>query len=239
VLRAVFIALLLVNLLYFAWAAWLRAPEPVVVSNPPKAPRLLLATEAPPPPPKRCVSVGPFPDIAAAERAATVLQEGGYEPVQREEQGKIVDGYWVFLPSPANARAEQRLLERLRRGGVRDAYPIDDAAIGRAISLGVFSDPERARTQASRVSRLNVEAQVSPRERETVVRWINFQLRTDAPELDASAFQIGGTQLEMRACPAIVAAPGGDAAAAPDASAGATGESVQDAEAGAPAAPQG
>ncbi len=214
-LRIVFIALLLVNLIYFAWANWLRPPTPTIASTPPSAPRLLLASEASPLPPKRCVTVGPFPDVAAAERAAKVLLDSGYEPTQREEQGKIVDGYWVFLPSPGDSRSEQRLLTLLRRGGVRDAYPVDDATIGRNLSLGVFSDPERARTQAARVSRLGVEAQISPRERDALVRWIDFRLRSDAPDLDAAAFQIGGTQLEMRACPAVGSVRTAPATAAP------------------------
>jgi hypothetical protein len=234
-MRVAFAVLLLVNLLYFAWAAWLK-PQPVeVVSVAPPAPRLILASEAPAAPPTRCVTVGPFDNAEAVQQATQILVEGGYQPATRGGVARVLDGYWVSLPSPGVGREEQRLLQRLRRGGVDDAYAIDDANLGRRVSLGIFSEKERADTQAARASRIGVEAEIAPREREQNVTWVDFQLRTDTPEISQSRFKMGAQEVEFRPCP-TAAEP---AASSEPTAAGTTGgpEPAQGPAADAPQAP--
>ena len=45
----------------------------------------------------RCVSVGPFNDLARAARGAALLRERGFNPRQRAEQGEMWNGYWVYV----------------------------------------------------------------------------------------------------------------------------------------------
>src|SRR5262245_27835666 len=45
----------------------------------------------------RCVSVGPFNDLARAARAAALLKEREFEPRQRAEQGESWEGFWVYV----------------------------------------------------------------------------------------------------------------------------------------------
>jgi hypothetical protein len=206
-MRVAFAVLLLVNLLYFAWAVWLKPQPTEVVSVAPPAPRLILAREAPAPPPTRCVTVGPFDNAEAVQQATQILIEGGYQPATRGGVARVVDGYWVSLPSPGVGRDEQRLLQQLRRGGVDDAYAIDDANLGRRVSLGIFSEKERADTQAARASRIGVEAEIAPRERDQNVTWLDFQLRTDAPEINQSRFKMGTQEVEFRPCPTAAEPP--------------------------------
>jgi hypothetical protein len=217
-MRLVFASLLLVNLLVFAWGAWLKPAPTVIASAAPAAPRLMLTSEAPPPPPRKCVTVGPFVANDAAAQAAQILLDAGYRTTAWEDIQPVVEGYWVSLASPGAGRAEQQLLQRLRRGGVEEASPILDAILGRRISLGVFSDQERAAAQAARASTVGVEASIIPREREQTVRWLDFQLRTDAPGFAQSRFQVGGAELEFRPCPQAAKQPsggGGTSAGAP------------------------
>ncbi|HRX90070.1 MAG TPA: hypothetical protein P5528_11565 [Steroidobacteraceae bacterium] len=202
-LRLLFFSLLIANLLFFAWANWLRAaPEDAVGTPAPKARRLLLASETPVVAPQRCVTVGPFATEESAARASQVLVDSGYAPTQRQAPGQVIDGYWVYLESPGNRAAERRLLARLERGGVRDASPVTDPEFGRRISLGVFSDAQRASAQAQRVSEQGVEAQIVPRERAGEVRWLDIELRSDSADLKPGSFpSADGSQLEIKPCP--------------------------------------
>jgi hypothetical protein len=201
-----------VNVVTFAWGVWLRPTPVVVASATPEAPRLQLSSEVPPAP-KQCVSVGPFADEAAASEAARILLQAGYETRNRDELQRVIEGYWVSLPSPGEGREEQRLLRRLRQGGVADVSPILDPIQGRRVSLGVFSEEERATAQAARASQLGIEAEIAPREREQSVRWLDFELRTDAPGFAESEFQAGSAALKLRPCP--TAAPAAQAPAEP------------------------
>ncbi|MBK6596519.1 MAG: SPOR domain-containing protein [Proteobacteria bacterium] len=209
-LRFIFIALVIANLVFFAWANWLRAaPEDAAGSPAPKARRLQLANEAPvvsAAAARRCVTVGPFATPASVERAKQVLADGGYTPAQRQAPGQIIDGYWVYLESPENRAAERRLLARLERGGIRDASPVTDAEFGRRISLGVFSDSQRATAQAQRVSTQGVEAQIVPRERAGEVIWLDIELHSESPDLKLGSFPaVDGSQIEIKPCPTSAA----------------------------------
>ena len=122
--RTAVYVLLFVNLVFMAWAHWIDVPaEPPVNQADGRLPRLVLASEAParaPAAPKavlpqaaplaiegpapaltaatrRCVSVGPFNDLAQQTRAAALLQERGFVPQQRTEDGDVRDGFWVYV----------------------------------------------------------------------------------------------------------------------------------------------
>jgi hypothetical protein len=219
--RAVILVLLLVNLAFFAWANWL-APKEASLPVSPKvdAPQLQLANEALPVSTTgdRCVTVGPFATSELAARARATLTDSGYASLPREEQTRVVDGYWVFLEAPTSAAAERRLLERLRRGGINDAQAVGDPGT-RRISLGVFSEEARAIAQSERVARLQLLPQIEARETTGTAIWLDLQLKSDAPPLEGQKFQAGENELEFRPCPAA-----GAAAAAPVAENGAGGE---------------
>src|ERR1700736_1162741 len=103
-----------------AWAHWIDVPVEPAVKADVHLPRLVLANEAPvrpaavqaraatpsappsaaptatvTPDVKRCMSVGPFNNLAQETRAASVLQQRGLAPRERTELGDVSDGYWV------------------------------------------------------------------------------------------------------------------------------------------------
>jgi len=131
--RTAVYVLLFVNLVFMAWAHWIDVPaEPPVNQADGRLPRLVLASEAParaPAAPKavlpqaaplaiegpapaltaatrRCVSVGPFNDLAQQTRAAALLQERGFVPQQRTEDGDVRDGFWVYVGGIKSAADE-------------------------------------------------------------------------------------------------------------------------------------
>ena len=214
-MRVALFALIFVNLAVFAWTKWL-APEEAQLPVSPNvdAPRLQLAVETLPAAAGgvlgngRCVTVGPFASNELAARARSTLADAGYGSIPREEATTVLDGYWVYLEAPSTESAERRLLERLRRGGFADARAVGELGSERRISLGVFSDEQRAAAQSERVAKLQLLPQIEAREKPAKAIWLDLALKTDAAPLEGQKFPVSETsQLEFRPCPA----PAGDA----------------------------
>lgn len=197
--------LVLVNLAYFAWAQWLAPKEATLpISARVEAPKLQLASETTAVSAGAngsCVTVGPFPDNELAARARQTLTDSGYPSVPRQETTAEPDGFWVYLEAPTSPVAERRLIERLTKGGIRDAQAVGDPG-ARRISLGIFSDEQRAALQSERVARLGLLPQIEAREKPGTAIWLDLQLKSGAPPLEGQKFQAGDSELEFRRCPA-------------------------------------
>jgi hypothetical protein len=214
--RVVLLVLLLVNLAYFAWSHWLAPKDPALpVSAAVSAPPLQLASESAPGVvlDGSCVTVGPFASSALAARARQTLIDAGYASVPREEEERLLDGYWVYLEAPVTPTAERRLIERLNRGGITDAQVVGEAG-SRRISLGVFSDEQRAFAQSERVARLQLLPQIEAREKKASTIWLDLTLKSGSPPLEGQKFKAGDAELEFRPCPAESGAPAAGNAAA-------------------------
>lgn len=201
--RAALLLLLLANLAFFAWSQWL-APKEAQLPVSPKvdAPRLQLARETQPVFAKgRCVTVGPFGSTELAARARQTLSDSGYTSLPREVATSVFEGYWVYLESPPTEAGERRLLARLRRGNIADAQAVGDLGAARRISLGVFSDQDRAASQSEKVAKLGLLPQIEAREKPGTAIWLDLTLKSDAPPLEGEKFPAGDAELEFRSCP--------------------------------------
>jgi hypothetical protein len=207
--RVALFVLLLVNLAFFAWAQWL-APKEAALPVSPKvdAPRLQLAAESTASSvgaDGSCVTVGPFATNELAARARQTLTDSGYASIPRQVTTSEPDGFWVYLEAPSTPTAERRLLDRLSKGGIRDAQALGEPG-ARRISLGIFNDETRAALQSERVARLGLLPQIEAREKSGTAVWLDLTLKTGAPPLEGQKFQAGDNELEFRPCPAAEAA---------------------------------
>lgn len=155
-----------------------------------------------------CTSVGPFSDLPQAAQAQSALRAAGYEPRQRVEEGELWVGYWVSVPNLATRAAADAAIKTLTDNGVTDVYLMPDSDPSQVVSLGVFSDYQRAQRRADQVRALGLEPRISDRRRTGSVYWLDVDLREPGEILDASVFQTGEARimrLEMRACPEAAA----------------------------------
>jgi hypothetical protein len=207
--RVALFVLLLVNLAFFAWAQWLAPKEAQLPVSPRvDAPRLQLAAETTASTvgaDGSCVTVGPFDTNELAARARQTLTDSGYSSIPRQVTTSEPDGFWVYLEAPSTPAAERRLLDRLSKGGIRDAQALGDPG-ARRISLGIFNDESRAALQSERVARLGLLPQIEAREKSGTAVWLDLTLKTGAPPLEGQKFQAGDNELEFRPCPAREAA---------------------------------
>jgi hypothetical protein len=214
IVRALIVLLLLANIAFLAWSRWIAEPLRSPVTPAVNAPRLVLASEAPAAaapqavvldPDTRCVSVGPFLDLTEAARASTRLRELGFEPRQRVSEGTVWSGYWVALERLEGREAAEEVVERLRRFGVTDAYIMPGSEDGVTVSLGLFSERQRALRRLDEVRALGYAPAVAERQRTGNVYWIDVSILSAAELPDPGGFEGERgriTRLEIRPCDA-------------------------------------
>ena len=154
---------------------------------------------------KRCISVGPFRDVAEAAHAASTLRSGGYDPRQRVADGDVWAGVWVFIPAPATRAAGDQVLAKLKAGGIEDALEMPGPNDGSVISLGLFSESRRAQARVALAQSLGFNPGTADRKRTGNVYWVDIDLKpTDSvlkpSDLQGEAGRI--VRLEVKGCPA-------------------------------------
>ena len=213
-MRFIFAILLLANIAWFAWTHWVERP---VQETPPatvEAPQLVLAREAPAgetaarpavQPTDNCLSLGPFGDLTDAARASTLLRKNGLQPRQRAGEGVVWKGYWVSLEQVPDRASAEGIIERLRRFGIGDAYSMPDEGRKITISLGLFTERQRALQRMDEVKALGFEPLMAERERSGTVYWIDVDVEAPAKLPDAALLDGDGgriLRLEIQPCDA-------------------------------------
>jgi hypothetical protein len=152
-----------------------------------------------------CMSIGPYADLPQASQAQAALRAAGFQPRQRVEQGELWAGYWVSVQGLATREAAESALRMLTGSGISDVYLMPGSDPPNVLSLGVFSDYQRAQRRVGEVRALGLTARIDDRKRAGSVYWIDVDLQEPDQVLDSSIFQSDPrkiTRLEMRACQA-------------------------------------
>jgi hypothetical protein len=228
-MRVAFFVLLLVNGAFLAWAGWIdaapraagarsnsnistlmlasemKAASNAAARGPASAAKLETAAS-----PVSCFSVGPFNTLQRSASAATVLQQRGLAPRQREEQGEVWDGYWVYVGGLKNAAAEARVVYILDQAGLPEARVMPRSGGDRRVSVGLFKDRNRAERRAQVVRRLNLEAQIGERRVPATIYWLDLNLGPNEGAVSTAGLispAEAEAELQVRACPALPLPP--------------------------------
>ncbi len=155
-------------------------------------------------PAARCITVGPFPDVADAAHAAATLRGGGYEPRQRVTEGEIWAGVWIYLPQPAAPSADEALKQKLKSAGIDDALDMPGPNDKPVISLGLFSEPRRADARVAKLQALGLNPSTADRKRTGEVYWVDVDLKPNDQPLNPGDLQPEAgriVRLEVKTCP--------------------------------------
>jgi hypothetical protein len=226
-MRALFLLLVLANLVFFAWAHVAReeagaasrirqleiAPEKIrllraepVPGAGPRAP----GKSIPPAPsaasgvPGACLEWGIFAGPAAA-RAEAALAELGLPPGQVGRSVTDAGGYWVYMP-PLKTRADaERKVGELKALGVTEFFVVQEPAQWRyAISLGIFRSDEAAQAFLAKLREQGVRSAVAAR-RENFLKQVAFYVREPDGEtvarVTALQLEFPGTEIKAGPCP--------------------------------------
>lgn len=204
-MRVLFFALLFANLAYLAWSGWVDVPQPPPANEAyAKLPRLKLVSEKavptqPAPAPgssdsarktsvvepssqaARCLSIGPFANESEAATSAAKLRDKGLSPRQRSADGEVPKGFWVYIGGLKGDREVTQVLRTLEQSHVDDAHAMPPGASeDRRVSVGLFSERERAEKRAQSLKKLNLYPEVAPRTVPGTVYWMDIALPAGA-----------------------------------------------------------
>lgn len=157
---------------------------------------------------KRCLSIGPFRDLAEATQGSTALRSAGHDPRTRVAEGEVWAGLWVYLGDLPSREEAQRAVTLLKQRGIRDAYIMPAADSTADISLGIFSEPARAQRRAEEVRALGFTPTVADRTRTGTVYWVDVDLEPTDGFIDPSTLPSEEgkiSRLQVDACPAAQA----------------------------------
>lgn len=234
-MRAIFLLLVLANLMFFAYARVVREGGvenqiPLLQISPEKI-RLMKAAGGPSPekpgppgkaippaPPKTasaapaaCLEWGIFagPNVARAETAVARLQlpQGQVERVVTDAVG-----YWVYMP-PLNTKADvDRKIGELKALGVTEFFVVQEGTQWRnAISLGIFRTDEAAKVFLAGLRERGVRSAIAER-RENFLKQVAFFVRepSDATVARLTLVQqeFPGSELKAGSCPPAAAPKG-------------------------------
>lgn len=153
------------------------------------------------PAPLVCVSLGPFPAQADADAASASLAGQGFGVSQRSSEGEIWQGYWVYLPPFPDRVAARRALALLESKGISDAYIIPGGEDQHAISLGLFSERQRAERRQQQIAAKGVRPGIADSRRTGTVHWLDVTV-PDPALVDPLAFRSVSDQiLRLRTTP--------------------------------------
>jgi sporulation related protein len=201
--RAAFFLLLFANLAFLAWAEWIDVPQPAASNDVyAKLPRLKLVGEEPThnnrpssgkgsprktalePPAvtaSRCVSVGPFEDAASAAGESSLLREKGLTGRERSQETEVSKGFWVYIGGLKSDRDVTQVMRTLQQSHVDDAKVMQDSEDAQRVSVGLFTDRERADRRAASLKKLGLEPEVRERRVPGRVFWMDIEVPPGAP----------------------------------------------------------
>ena len=125
---------------------------------------------------RSCVTIGPFKINAEADGALRTYEAEGMRTSVRTTQGQVFVGHWVQIRNIPDKAAGDVLLEKLRAGGLGDAYLWKDDEAGFKISLGLFGEMAGAERIELQAKSMGLPADISPRMRKATVFFVDIGL---------------------------------------------------------------
>ena len=158
-------------------------PTDAAAESPQLASDLLLrpapSDPAPTAGPQRCRRFGPFPDAAAASRAAAALRPSAERLVVRETRA-AARGWDVRMVALADRAAAEAMASRLAAAGFRDHYLLSAAEDGSVdIALGRFGNEDGARRHRDALQAAGFDAAAVP-VGDGPAHWIHVALAAQA-----------------------------------------------------------
>lgn len=221
--RALIVLLLVLNLGVALWWS-MRAPPTAVEapSQPPGVARLQLASEvagsSPVLPvlpaggrdkaaqtapaakrPRVCISLGPFADVGATERAREQLKPQVLRVDRREVYAGQIRGWNVMLPRFATLEEAQAAAGRVQAAGFSDYFVVRDGPNANSLALGRYGAESSAKRRVAELTAAGFPARLEP-----IGGVASYWLDISANEpfdVDAAQARVGAPQRQPLECP--------------------------------------
>jgi len=125
---------------------------------------------------RSCVTIGPFKTNADADGALVEYENDGMRATVRTTQGQVFVGHWVQIRNIPDRDAGNAMLDKLKAGGLGDAYLVPTEEEGLKISLGLFGEMSRAERIELQAKSLDLDADITARMRDATVFFVDIGL---------------------------------------------------------------
>jgi hypothetical protein len=188
--KRLLLALLFLNVAFFGYARFAAEQAPAPGSAEPSAPipRLALLSELKAPSGPSCLSLGPFGEHAITEQAAGWLRNAHHISRERSVEADGPTTYWVALTTKTLQQAAG-ISMRLKAAGVSDVEvtPPGTNQTEATVSLGIYSERERAERRVTDLRRLGVNPSIVEQKHKLTQWWLDVPQRPGDPPLDPGA----------------------------------------------------
>ena len=182
-MRSFCMAMVLVNVLAFAYQTWIIEPDVSVdaLSLEQGYPRLEIVKIVRVKPDNtaedifNCLKIGPLEQEDDAVAVAETLEARGAVVVQTSGAGNIWVGHWVQVDGQSSRPAAEVARDELVHSGLQDAYIVPGAEDHR-ISLGVFRSKLSAELTISKAAALGYNTRMDERYQSGTVYWLSVRL---------------------------------------------------------------
>ena len=194
-MRNLFMSLLLINALAWAYQSWVLEPDKPVAarhidqgyprlqllarqgagSAVPAEPALDNAAEAAGENAVKCLKIGPIIGENDAISIAGNLGGRGIEVRRSAEQGQVWVGHWVQVAGLPSRQVAELARDRLVDAGLNDSYIVTGGSELK-ISLGVFKSTRSADAIVARARELGFETRIEERYQPGVQYWLAVRL---------------------------------------------------------------
>lgn len=145
--------------------------------------------DAPTPEPKPtprtdCFLVGPEPDKARTEELMGLIKSHGIDSSLESKPGETPDGWWVLFPKAANLTAARENRRVLAEKGVHDMWVFEKGSLQWGISLGLYSERDKAEQARAQFAEKNIVTEVVPRLVQGQVYWLRIPWKHPPLELE-------------------------------------------------------
>lgn len=136
-------------------------------------------------PAMRCIRVTDLGDDRDAAIWRSRMEQAGFDVIRRGEEKIEKTNYWVLIPPYSDRSSAEKAVTQMERSRVRDLYVVRSGSSANAISLGVFSSLDAAKSRVASIVRIKldlpkpkIELLKLPAKR----RWFEFASNADTPE---------------------------------------------------------
>lgn len=133
-----------------------------------KPPAVVVAKKAPVKPPEFCFEAGPFEDESSSKQWLKKHELPARETLRKDVD--VAGDFQVFYPAAKNPDQLRNNKAMLNAKGLTDIWSVPDGDFKGALSLGVFTDRQRATLFKNQLAQRGIQADIRQRTK-TVPRW--------------------------------------------------------------------
>ena len=111
-----------------------------------------------------------------ADGAIAAFENEGMRASLRSTQGQIFVGNWVQIRNIPDLKNGAGMVDKLRAGGITDAYLMDAEDGSYKVSLGLFGEMIRAEKVELQAKSLELPADITPRTRDAAIFYVDIGL---------------------------------------------------------------